>query len=52
MLQSKLEKELLIVLGPGFLSMSPASKSSRISTILKYKVLIISFNLMLLTIGY
>ena len=38
-----MDRELLIVLGPEFHSMSPASKSSRISTILKYMVQTISF---------
>ena len=30
-----IERGLLIILGPGFISMSPASKSNKISTILK-----------------
>ena len=38
-----IERELLIILGPGFISMSPASKSNKISTILKNKLQIKSF---------
>ena len=42
MLLCKIERELLLVYGPGFISISPASKSNKISTILKYKLYTIS----------
>ena len=37
-----MERELLMLLGPGFISMSPDFRSRKISTILKYKLHTIS----------
>ena len=42
MLLCKIDRELLMLLGPGFIYMSPDSRSKKISTILKYKLHTIS----------